>query len=366
MSYTTINKPNQYFNTLTWTGDGSASRNITGLDFQPDWVWGKCRNAAVSHAVYDSVRGASNLINTNTTSAEGTNAALNAFISNGFTVNSDSYLNGNSNTYVSWNWLASNTTASNTDGSITSTVSANTTSGFSIVSYTGNSTSGATVGHGLGAVPGNSTSGDTVGHGLGAVPSMIIWKDLGTNSWGVYHKSLGNTNAVFLDLTNASTSFSTLVNNTTPSSSLITLGSSTNSNNSRGMIAYCFAEKQGYSKFGSFVGNGQAFPNSPFIYLGFKPAFFMWKNTSDGGIDDNWNMVTAKSQEYNIQDAGYTMANTNGAETAFGGNQINFLSNGVKLNVASPYHNQSGSTYIYMAFAEAPLVGTNGVTAKGR
>ena len=173
MAYTTINKSTDYFNTLTWTGDGSASRNITGVGFQPDWVWGKCRNVSVSHAVYDSVRGASNLINTNTTSAEGTNAALNAFISDGFTVNSDSYLNGNSNTYVAWNWKANGAGVANTDGSINSTVSVNTTSGFSIVSYTGNGT-------------GNST----IGHGLGATPKFIIVKNLTTaQDWGTYSPS---------------------------------------------------------------------------------------------------------------------------------------------------------------------------------
>ena len=211
MAYTTIDLPTDYFNTVTWTGDGSSSRNITGVGFQPDWVWVKCRNAAVSHAVYDSVRGASKLINTNTTSAEGTNPAVNAFISDGFTVNSDSYVNLSSNTYVGWNWLAGGTASSNTDGSITSSVSANTTAGFSIVSYTG------------------TGSNATIGHGLGAVPAWIITKNRdATQPWRVYHKGVDASApedfGLILNDTSVRDNDNTAWNDTAPTSSVFSLG----------------------------------------------------------------------------------------------------------------------------------------------
>ena len=338
-----INKPTDYFNTLTWTGDGSSSRNITGVGFQPDWVWGKCRNAAVSHAVYDSVRGASNLINTNSSSAEGTNSALNAFISDGFTVNSDSYLNLNSNTYVAWNWLASNTTASNTDGSITSTVSVNTTAGFSIVSYTG---TGANA---------------TVGHGLGAVPKMIIVKlRSSAGDWTVYNSVIGNTNFLRLNSTLASTSQATYWNNTSPTSSVFTVGSAGDVNTSSGThIAYCFAEKKGFSKFGSYTGNGSA--DGTFFYTGFKPAFIIAKRTDTTAV---WGMYDNKrTNSFNPQNGGLA-PDLNVAE--FTDVDIDFISNGFKIRDTDATINASGGTYIYMAFAENPLVGTNNIPATAR
>ena len=343
MAYTTINKSSEHFNTLTWTGDGSSSRNITGVGFQPDWVWGKCRNTAVSHALYDAVRGASKIINSNTTTAEGTNNALNAFVSDGFTVNSDSYLNGNSNTYVAWNWLGANGTASNTDGSITSTVSANTTAGFSIVSYTGNGTSGA-----------------TVGHGLGAVPKMIITKTRSTvDAWYVYSESLGNTKRLGLNETSTAATSQTYWNNTSPTSSVFTLGNNSGNNgNGTTMIAYCFAEVTGYSKFGSYTGNGNA--DGTFVYTGFKPAFVLIKNT---GATEFWSMFDNKRDPHNQMDK-KLYPNGNNAESNT--SQLDFVSNGFKLRNTESEFNQSGNTMIYMCFAEAPLVGNNNVPCTAR
>ena len=264
MAYTTIKKPSDYFNTKIYTGN-SSTLSVTGVGFQPDWTWIKDRNSAGDdHALYDAVRGATKRIRSNQTDAENTQSnGLTSFDSDGFTVGTNGASNGDGEPFVAWNWLASNTTASNTDGSITSTVSANTTSGFSIVSYTGNNTQGA-----------------TVGHGLGSAPKMIIFKSRnGTKNWITYHDGIGNTKAIFLNLTNAeATASSNFWNNTSPTSSVFTLGDNSNHNDtSADMIAYCFAEKKGFSKFGSYVGNGNA--DGTFVYTGFKPAMIIAKRT---------------------------------------------------------------------------------------
>jgi hypothetical protein len=344
MSYTTINKSTDYFNTLTWTGDGSASRNITGVGFQPDWVWGKCRNAAVSHALYDAVRGASNLLNSNTTSAEGTNAALSAFISDGFTVNSDSYLNGNSNTYVGWNWLAGGTASSNTDGSITSTVSANTTSGFSIVSWTGNG------------------SNATIGHGLGSAPKMIIIRRRpNISDWVVYHDAVGNTSRLVLNSTGASSANSTFFNNTSPTSSVFSVGTDGGSNASGdAMIAYCFAEKKGYSKFGSYTGNGNA--DGTFVYTGFKPAFILQKRTNSAST--GWGIID-NTRSPNNEMRNMLLANSTAVEDTSGAPAVDFLSNGFKWRTADGWFNGGGDPHIYMAFGQS-LVGSNNVPCTAR
>ena len=345
MAYTTIKKPSDYFNTITYTGDGSASRNITGVGFQPDWVWGKCRNVAVSHAVYDSVRGASNLLNTNSNSAEGTNPALNAFISDGFTVNSDSYFNGNTNTYVAWNWLADNTSgSSNTNGNITSTVSANTTSGFSIGKWLGNSSASA-----------------TVGHGLGTTPAVIITKELnGTDYWHVWHKDLTNPNNLFLNTNSAQQApgDGTISN---VGSSTFGFQGATNvvAVNESGInnVFYCFAEVKGFSKFGSYTGNGST--DGTFVYTGFKPAFVMIKSSSQ--VETSWVIVDNKREGYN-PDNNRLFPESNLAEST--SDVVDLLSNGFKLRSGAGSSNGSGYTHTYMAFAEEPLVGDNPATAR--
>ena len=340
-----INKPDEYFNTKLYTGNGS-SQSITGVGFQPDWVWTKKRSAGEEHIIYDSVRGVYKYIKSDGTDAESNvTTSLTSFDSDGFTLGSS--WNTSGATYASWNWLASNTTASNTDGSITSTVSANTTSGFSIVSYTG-----------TGSVA-------TVGHGLGTAPAMVIVKNRdATSTWITFHKSLPNTNAVFLNLTNASTSGGTgYWNNTSPTSSVFSIGTDTANNVSgNNHIAYCFAEKKGFSKFGSYTGNGNA--DGTFIYTGFKPAFVMTKCTTTDTGYTWWGMFDNKRIGYNSNNYRLFANNSNAEDTT--ANEIDILSNGFKCRSTSSTHNISGQTFIYMAFAESPLVGTNNTPATAR
>jgi len=328
-------------NTKLYTGNGST-QSITGVGFQPDWTWIKPRSTAGNHRITDAVRGATKQIYTDLTNAENTNTnGLTAFGTDGFTVGSDGGYNGNGVTFASWNWKANGAGSSNTDGSITSTVSANTTSGFSIVKYTGNETSGA-----------------TVGHGLSTTPKMIIIKNRNsTDDWVVYHESLGNTQSIRLNLTNAAATTPASFNNTSPTSSVFTLGDWTAVNGSS-MIAYCFAEKTGYSKFGSYVGNGSA-DNNAFIYTGFKPAWVMIKNTS---VADWWGIIDNKRVGYNPTN-NPLFANTSATEGNFNND---LLSNGFKIRSNTGGVGTSGNTYIYIAFAEAPLVGNNNVPCTAR
>jgi len=340
-----INKPTDYFNTLLHTGDGTDGRAITGVGFQPDWCWFKARNTAYENQVYDVVRGATKRLVTNDTTAEGTQAnGLQSFDSDGFTVGNANGTNVNAVTYASWNWLASNTTASNTDGSITSTVSANTTSGFSIVSYTG---TGANA---------------TVGHGLGAVPRMIIVKNRdGVDSWVVQHGSLGAGKALNLDSTGAVQTYDPYWNGTEPTTSVFSIGTDGRTNgSSEDFIGYCFAEKKGFSKFGSYTGNGST--DGPFVYTGFKPAWFMVKKSSAAG--DSWVIIDNTRFPYNYVDK-FIYANEADAESG-SAERLDILSNGIKLRATHPFINTSGATYIYMAFAENPLVGTNNIPATAR
>jgi len=347
MAYTTINKPTDYFNTKLYTGDGTDGREITGVGFQPDWCWFKARSTAYENQVYDVVRGATKRLVTNDTTAEGTQTnGLQSFDSDGFTVGNGNGTNVNAVTYASWNWLANGTGVSNTDGSITSTVSANTTSGFSIVSYTG-----------------NNTQGVTVGHGLGVAPKMIIFKSRnGTENWITYHDGIGNTKAIFLNLTNAeATASSNFWNNTSPTSSVFTLGDNSNHNDtSADMIAYCFADVKGFSKFGSYTGNGNA--DGTFVYTGFKPSFVLVKRTDTTGYE--WSIWDNKRDPFNLADT-TLRPNSAATESTIGSfYQIDMLSQGYKFRTSNGDVNDSGGTYIYMAFAEEPLVGDNPATAR--
>ena len=349
MAYTDIDKSDEYFNTVLYTGNNATGHAITGVGFQPDWTWIKERSSTSSHFVNDSVRGAGENLYTNLTSAEGTNTALfTSFDSDGFTIGNTNQGNESGQTYVAWNWLADNTSgSSNTDGSITSTVSANTTSGFSIVSYTGNQTSGA-----------------TVGHSLGSTPSMIIVKSRDTaNSWAVYHKGIGATGLVWLNLNNATYTTSNIWNNTEPSSSVFTLGNNDTTTNKSGesYIAYCFAEKKGFSKFGSYIGNGNA--DGTFIYTGFKPAFVMTKRSNN---TENWYILDNKRSPFNPPIKALSPNLSDAEDTNATGRIQDFLSNGFKLRTSDTAVNGSGDTYIYMAFAENPFVTSTGIAGTAR
>ena len=346
MAYTTINKSSEYFNTVLYTGNGSTNA-ITGVNFQPDLVWIKGRDSAYYHQLVDVIRGVNKPIRSNLSAAEATlSDSFNSFDSDGFTLGGDGdtdNFNNSGQNYVAWNWLANGSGASNTDGSITSTVSANTTSGFSVVSYTG------------------TGSNASIGHGLGTIPHFLIFKK--TNeagfSWFCYHRSLGAGKFILLDTTGAEQSSTSIWQNTTPTSSLITLGGDGGVNGSGGTyICYAFAEKKGYSKFGSYTGNGNA--DGTFVYTGFAPAFVMIKMTSGS---DSWFMYDNKRSPFNVRGK-YLVADGSGTDS--NANAFDFVSNGFKIRTTASSFNGSGSSYIYMAFAENPLVGTNGVPATAR
>ena len=345
-----INKPTDYFNTKLFVGTG-ASQSITGVGFQPDFTWIKNRNSIDWHWLQDAVRGATKVIFSNTSNAESTQAqGLTSFNSDGFTVGTDTGNNGSGNNIVSWNWLGANGTASNTDGSITSTVSANTTSGFSIVTYTGNGSAGA-----------------TIGHGLGTTPSFIIIKSRSSAyGWYCYHKGIDATAPedyfIRLDTTDARVNSPAILNDTAPTNSVITLGSNVAANGS-GLtyVAYCFAPKKGFSAMGQYTGNGST--DGTFIYTGFKPAWVITKRTDS---PSDWVILDNKRNSFNVVDKKLESSNSDADTTQ---TACDFLSNGIKLKDTTTSYlgtNISGGTYIYMAFAESPLVGTNNIPAVAR
>jgi len=340
-----INKSTDYFETTTYAG---GTTSITSLDFSPDWVWAKKTTGAENHGLFDSVRGATKTLNSNTTSAESTRGgSLTSFDSNGWSMGgADGIISAPGSDYVAWSWRGSDSSAvSNTDGDITSTVSANTTSGFSIVTYT------------------TSSSGtDTIGHGLGVKPDVLITKSRdNTYNWDILHHSI-NDNGVgrMTFTTNGYLTGSNPYASTTPTSSVFSFsadfyGASNN-------VTYCFAEKKGFSKFGKYIGNGSS--DGTFVYTGFKPAFILIKCTS---TTTNWLMRDNKRDPFN-ESITPLSPNLNLGESSFTPsiNEVDILSNGFKLRDTYVDQNQSGSTYIYMAFAENPLVGTNNIPATAR
>jgi hypothetical protein len=336
---TTATQAGKYFNPVLYTGT-AATQTITGVGFQPDMVWIKRRDGADNNVVDDAVRGAGQALITNATVAEQNyTSAFTAFASDGFTVTSSfSALNASAATYVSWNWKANGSGSTNTSGTITSTVSANTTSGFSVVTYTG------------------TGSAATIGHGLGIAPSMLIFKSRsnGSENWNVYHKSLGASTNILLNSTIAAFTDAAFLNATAPTSTVLSVGGagSTGTNQSSGTyVCYAFSEVAGYSKFGSYTGNGST--AGPFVYTGFKPRFVMIKIASGSTYNtDNWFMFDTARGPYNDNNP-YLLANTSGAEGAFTSPEM--LSNGFCVNTISNALNYNGSTYIYMAFAESPF-----------
>jgi hypothetical protein len=338
MAYTTIPKSTDYFDTSLWTGN-STSRLIP-LDFEPSFVWGKARSVATQHALFDAVRGATGRLKSDTTGAEVPNSGVTAFNSNGFTNGTSDSLNQNGQTFASWNWKANGSGSANTDGSINSTVSASTTSGFSIVKYTGTQATA------------------TVGHGLGIAPKMIFFKNVDiADEWlaGVNAGSLDFTQYAYLNLTNAfSGNGAAFFNDTNPTSSVFSLGNSSNINKSgSSIIAYCFADVQGFSKIGSYIGNGNA--DGTFVYTGFKPAFILIKSATTAMY---WHIFDDKRQGFNPNN--YRLnPNSSEVETTTTG-VLDFLSNGFKIRTNQQQFGTNGATYIYMAFAAAPFVANSG------
>ena len=359
MAYTTIDNPELYFQTKLYTGDGNSTQAITldgSENMQPDWIWIKNRTDGHYHNLNDSVRGvgAAKVLRANTNGEEGgTSGHVSVIGSNGFTVaagTSDSEeVNTSSDNYVAWNWKAgtsfSNDASATSVGTIDSSGSVSDVSGFSICSFTGTGSNG------------------TIKHGLSTAPKMIIFKQRnGSGYWLTYHASIGAGTILRLDTDDAKSDSSVWFQSTDPTSSVFSVGTSSNNNGSSNTyIAYCFADVKGYSKFGSYVGNGSA-SDGVFIYTGFKPAFTLIKQTSGA---DKWSMFDAKRNPFNEVDLNIR-ANQADAEVDQSNKEVDYLSNGIKLHTASGEWNSSGSSYIYMAFAESPFVNSNGVPNNAR
>jgi hypothetical protein len=344
MAYTPIDKPSDYFNTVTWTGDGVNGRTIT-TGHNTNFIWGKERSNVNSNWLIDIIRGAGKRLRSDTTNAEDNLGAYPSFVTNGFTVPATLSLNGSGRTFVGWSWLAGGTAVSNTDGSITSSVSANTTAGFSIVSYTG---TGANA---------------TVGHGLGVAPSVIIVKNRSTTGgWPVYHKGVASdpeTDYLLLHSTDAVADNNIIWNDTAPTSTVFSIGTGSSANtNTNNHISYCFAEKKGFSKFGSYTGNGST--NGTFVYTGFKPAFLIAKKTN---TTSGWGIFDNKRTPYNVMNI-RLLANSNGVDDISSDNNVDFVSNGIKFRSSAGWN--ASASYIYMAFAENPFVSSTGIPTTAR
>jgi hypothetical protein len=326
---------NKYMDATLYTGTGSSNTIVNAGSFPPALVWLKRRSAAESHGWWDTVRGGSLRLESNTTGAESsTTDRFSGITSTGFTVTStDPQTNASGSTYVGWQWRGSDSSAvTNTAGSITSTVSANTTAGFSIVTYTG---TGANA---------------TVGHGLGVAPSMAIIKRRSTSgsNWLVYHVSMTATSALYLNTTEAKQTFSDIWNNTAPTSTVMSLGTTDNCNLNGGTyVGYFFAAVAGYSAFGSYTGNGSS--DGPFIFTGFRPRFVMCKRTNTTG---DWVINDTSRNPSNVMNL-WLYPNVSDAETTF--TFCDFVSNGFKIRAGPTALNNNGDSYIYMAFAESPF-----------
>ena len=353
MAYTNIDDPSAHFQTAAYTGTGSshAITNDGNSDMQPDWVWIKTRSHAAWHSLHDSSRGATKGLFTNDANVEVNHTdSLTSFNSDGFTLGADSSggsVNVNTRTYVGWQWAAnSGTTSSNTDGNITSTVQSNQDAGFSIVTYTG-----------------NGSNNQTIGHGLGVQPSWwIVKRRNGAANWFMGASSIlgGTSNYLLLNSTAANAEINNIWGDSPTSSTLFRVSNNAGLNASGGTyVAYLFANKQGYSKFGKYVGNGNA--NGTFVYTGFKPAFIMCKRIDGAG--NSWDMHDSARDPFNP--SGRTFyADTAGAELT--GNNVDLLSNGFKQRDTSGNRNGNGNTYIYMAFAENPFVTSTGIPTTAR
>ena len=358
MAYTNIDLPTEYFDTKTYTGTGS--NNITLSMDNVGWIWIKNRGATGGNVIFDILRGgfytgsgSKPILITNTTDAEQATDITSSTVGVNFgslstVIGSDAQgynYNTSSSSYVCWHWGANGAGVSNTSGTITSTVSANTTSGFSIVSYTG---TGATA---------------TVGHGLGVAPSMIIVKQRDTTrDWVVGHNGIGWTKYLYLNSDQAS-AVGNFFNDTNPSSTVFNVVNDGGVNASGGSyIAYCFAQVKGYSKFGSYTGNGST--DGTFVYTGFMPKFIMIKKTDSAG--NPW-AIYDTVRDTNNPNTFLLRANASNADADDSGySDHDHLSNGFKLRQTWSGINASGGTYIYMAFAENPFVSSKGIPTTAR
>lgn len=332
--------PADNFNVVTYTGNGST-QSVTGVGFQPDFVWTKNRSDAYQHAKYDVVRGVTKKIKSNSGDAESTASGVTSFDSDGFSIGSDGGSNISSDNYVAWNWKAGGTAVSNTNGSITSTVSANTDAGFSIVGYTGTGSGPA-----------------TIGHGLSSAPEMVIVKNRdGVSNWSVYHKQTstpdnGDDFIIYLNSTSVRSNNATFWNDTHPTSSVFTINTNSDVNtNNHDFIAYCFHSVDGFSKVASYVGNGSA--DGPFVYTGFKPRFLLVKRTN--GANSSWYIWDTERDPDNPLGL-VLLPNGPSAEINYTSTYpFDFLSNGFKVRATAAAFNNSGNNYIFYSAAEQPF-----------
>jgi hypothetical protein len=336
----TITNGAAYMAATTYTGNGSTqsiSNSVNSISFQPDFVWLKSRSNAYSHALFDSVRGATKQLSSDSTGAEATYAnSMTAFNSNGFSVGSDAIGNGNTSTFVGWQWKAGTTSASNTNGSITSTVSVGATQGFSVVTYTG---TGANA---------------TVGHGLGVAPQMVIVKSRSlATGWNVYHQYANASPASgVMTLQTTDAFFANIAwNSTVPTSSVFSIGPTGYgvNNSAATYVAYCFSAVAAYSAFGSYTGNGSA--DGPFVFTNFSPRWVMVKRTDTA---DDWFIIDTSRNTYNVATTAL-YPNSSSSETSNGFYNLDILSNGFKVRATNAVVNASGGTYIYACFASNPL-----------
>lgn len=358
MAYTTINDPSVYFQNKLYTGNGSTAHDITNTgnsNLQPDLIYIKNRSGSSDPIIQDTNRGINVQSFTNGTAAENTNASwghVNSVAADGFQVDagsptSEANANKNNDNYVAWQWKANGgTTASNSDGSITSTVQANTTAGFSIITYAGNGSNNA-----------------TIGHGLSATPQLIFTKNRGAAyNWVTYSAELASTKVLVLDMNLAEfTPSGGYYSNVGSSTYQLVQGSSglTNVNaNGNNYVAYCFAEKQGYSKMGSYKGNGSS--DGAFVYTGFKPALVIFKSINNA---KDWYIFDNKRNTFNVMNK---ILHPNKADAESTSTVFDFLSNGFKFRDSDNAWNGNGDTYLYMAFAQNPLVASNNVLALAR
>jgi hypothetical protein len=350
MAFTAINDSSAHFQTTIYTGNGGGSNAITNSgnsNLQPDWLWIKERSSDSANTLFDSSRGVDKQIYSNTTEAQNSASALSSFNTDGFTVGSDGKTNENSQTYVAWQWKGNGgTTSSNSSGSITSTVQVNTTAGFSIVTYTG------------------TQANATVGHGLGVAPDLMIMKCLtSANGWPVFHHrntDAPETDFIRLNSTNATSDNAGLFNDTLPTSTVFSVGANDENNKSGDtQIAYCFAQKKGFSKISSYIGNGN--DDGQFVYTGFKPSFILIRNIEQV---KNWYIFDDKRPGINVNDI-LISPNLNSAEVD-GTEKLDILSNGFKLRQNFSHTNSDGFRYIFAAFASSPFVSSAGVPTTAR
>ena len=378
MAYTTIDNPELYFQTKLYTGNGTAigsgGQAITldgDEDMAPDFVWIKNRVDAHGHQLYDTVRNVTKRLSSNNQGATSTDTeGLTTFGSDGFTLGNDEAVNKNTETYVAWCWKAGGSASSNSNGTITSSVSVNTTAGFSIATYTG-----------------NNSNAQTIGHGLGVAPKVYIIKRRDSSSaWGMYHGSLGTNKYLQVESTNPVATDTGIWNNTAPTSTVLSLGNAGYFNNASSgtYVCYAFSEKQGYSKVGSFEGNNNA--DGSFVYLGFKPKWVIIKDidsqgTVGGSVATSWGIWDSARMPGNpagnplwANNAVSETVRGNGSSANTGGSDgnglggfifIDMLSNGFKCRTGTAELNGS-NTYVYMAFAEAPFVNSKGVPANAK